>query len=213
MRRSRGLCLCVLARITFGQAPVSLEPTCCLAGLGGAASKHDEVGASPRPPRRWVWQRWGRCLPPPARPLRCRWRTVCQGPPAHFLPGHTLPPAPVTRPHYPLLTAAMQVFLFCATCACCILPTLPPPPPLPQGLTKLLADHAPGCMKERKFENYFGRKIAVDASMHIYAFLVRTRADALPGLPGSGCPPVPLPQAWHTCMHVRACLLGDAYNG
>jgi len=28
-------------------------------------------------------------------------------------------------------------------------------------------------MKEQKFENYFGRKIAVDASMHIYSFLVR----------------------------------------
>ncbi|KAL6784452.1 RAD2 [Auxenochlorella protothecoides x Auxenochlorella symbiontica] len=41
-----------------------------------------------------------------------------------------------------------------------------------QGLTKLLADNAPGCMKEQKFENYFGRKIAVDASMHIYAFMV-----------------------------------------
>ena len=27
-------------------------------------------------------------------------------------------------------------------------------------------------MKENKFENYFGRKIAVDASMHIYSFLV-----------------------------------------
>ncbi|KAL4853815.1 Flap endonuclease 1 [Chlorella vulgaris] len=40
------------------------------------------------------------------------------------------------------------------------------------GLTKLLGDAAPGCMKEQKFENYFGRKIAVDASMHIYSFLV-----------------------------------------
>ena len=42
-----------------------------------------------------------------------------------------------------------------------------------QGLTKLLADNAPGCMREQKLENYFGRKIAVDASMHIYAFMVR----------------------------------------
>lgn len=45
--------------------------------------------------------------------------------------------------------------------------------PPAQGLTKLLADQAPGCIKENKFENYFGRKIAVDASMHIYSFLVR----------------------------------------
>ena len=37
-----------------------------------------------------------------------------------------------------------------------------------------MADHAPGCLKEQKFDNYFGRKIAVDASMHIYQFLVRS---------------------------------------
>ena len=28
-------------------------------------------------------------------------------------------------------------------------------------------------MREQKFEDYFGRKIAIDASMHIYQFLVR----------------------------------------
>lgn len=41
-----------------------------------------------------------------------------------------------------------------------------------QNLTKLLGDHAPGCCKEQKVEKYFGRKVAVDASMHIYQFLV-----------------------------------------
>ncbi|GJM89594.1 hypothetical protein PR202_ga05802 [Eleusine coracana subsp. coracana] len=41
-----------------------------------------------------------------------------------------------------------------------------------KGLTKLLADNAPKAMKEQKFESYFGRKIAVDASMSIYQFLV-----------------------------------------
>ena len=41
-----------------------------------------------------------------------------------------------------------------------------------QGLAKLLADNAPQSFKESKFENYFGRKIAVDASMHMYQFLV-----------------------------------------
>jgi hypothetical protein len=40
-----------------------------------------------------------------------------------------------------------------------------------QGLTKLLSDNAPGCIKETKFEQYFGRKIAVDASNHIYQYL------------------------------------------
>lgn len=39
---------------------------------------------------------------------------------------------------------------------------------------KLLADNAPSGMKEQKFESYFGRKIAIDASMSIYQFLVCT---------------------------------------
>ena len=41
-----------------------------------------------------------------------------------------------------------------------------------QNLTKLLGDHAPGCCREQKIDNYFGRRIAIDASMHIYQFLV-----------------------------------------
>ncbi|BBN19644.1 flap endonuclease-1 [Marchantia polymorpha subsp. ruderalis] len=51
-----------------------------------------------------------------------------------------------------------------------------------KGLTKLLADNAPSCMKETKFEGYFGRKIAIDASMSIYQFLIvvgRTGSDML----------------------------------
>ncbi|KAA8536680.1 hypothetical protein F0562_029158 [Nyssa sinensis] len=41
-----------------------------------------------------------------------------------------------------------------------------------KGLTKLLADNAPKAMKEQKFETYFGRKVAIDASMSIYQFLI-----------------------------------------
>ncbi|CAI7891189.1 unnamed protein product [Closterium sp. NIES-53] len=41
-----------------------------------------------------------------------------------------------------------------------------------KGLTKLLADNAAGCMREQKLESYFGRKIAIDASMSIYQFLI-----------------------------------------
>eukprot|EP00250_Pteridium_aquilinum_P016588 c23179_g1_i1 orf=102-1262(+) len=41
-----------------------------------------------------------------------------------------------------------------------------------KGLTKLLSDNAPRCMSEQKFESYFGRKIAIDASMSIYQFLI-----------------------------------------
>ncbi|KAI6684494.1 hypothetical protein NL676_030407 [Syzygium grande] len=42
-----------------------------------------------------------------------------------------------------------------------------------KGLTKLLADNAPKAMKEQKLERYSGRRIAVDASMSIYQFLVK----------------------------------------
>ncbi|KAI5071374.1 hypothetical protein GOP47_0013625 [Adiantum capillus-veneris] len=41
-----------------------------------------------------------------------------------------------------------------------------------KGLTKLLADHAPRCMVERNFDSYSGRKVAIDASMSIYQFLI-----------------------------------------
>lgn len=41
-----------------------------------------------------------------------------------------------------------------------------------QGLAKLLGDCAPAAIREQKLDSYFGRKIAVDASMHIYQFMV-----------------------------------------
>lgn len=42
-----------------------------------------------------------------------------------------------------------------------------------KGLTALLTDNAPGCSREQKFESYLDRKVAIDASMHIYQFMVR----------------------------------------
>ncbi|XP_015919660.1 flap endonuclease 1 isoform X2 [Parasteatoda tepidariorum] len=47
-----------------------------------------------------------------------------------------------------------------------------------QGLAKLIADCAPTSMKENEIKNYFGRKIAVDASMSIYQFLIAVRQEA-----------------------------------
>ncbi len=41
-----------------------------------------------------------------------------------------------------------------------------------QGLAKLLGDKAPGGIREQQRKNYFGRKVAIDASMHIYQFMV-----------------------------------------
>lgn len=40
------------------------------------------------------------------------------------------------------------------------------------NLTKLLEGHAPECITTTKFEDFFGRRVAVDASMHIYQFMV-----------------------------------------
>ncbi|GJD08010.1 Flap endonuclease 1 [Galdieria sulphuraria] len=47
-----------------------------------------------------------------------------------------------------------------------------------KGLTKLLGDYAPSCVQQQELKNYFGRKIAIDASMNIYQFLSAVRAGA-----------------------------------
>ena len=51
-----------------------------------------------------------------------------------------------------------------------------------KGLTQLLQDNAPGAMREQKFDSYLDRRVAVDASMHIYQFMIaggtRGRASA-----------------------------------
>jgi|UniRef100_A0A7S3B7B3 flap endonuclease-1 len=46
-----------------------------------------------------------------------------------------------------------------------------------KGLTKLIGDYAPNAVKGTKFDSYFSRKVAVDASMHIYQFLVVVGRD------------------------------------
>ncbi|XP_072024123.1 flap endonuclease 1-like [Amphiura filiformis] len=45
------------------------------------------------------------------------------------------------------------------------------------NLAKLIADIAPGAIKDNEIKNYFGRKIAIDASMCIYQFLIAIRQD------------------------------------
>ncbi|XP_078063678.1 flap endonuclease 1, partial [Mustelus asterias] len=46
-----------------------------------------------------------------------------------------------------------------------------------QGLAKLIGDVAPGAVSEKHIKQYFGRKIAIDASMSIYQFLIAVRQD------------------------------------
>ncbi|CAE6518350.1 unnamed protein product [Rhizoctonia solani] len=44
-----------------------------------------------------------------------------------------------------------------------------------KGLTGLLSEHAPASIKEHDIKTLFGRKVAVDASMSIYQFLIAVR--------------------------------------
>ncbi|KAJ3282165.1 Elongation of fatty acids protein 2 [Borealophlyctis nickersoniae] len=43
------------------------------------------------------------------------------------------------------------------------------------GLSKVIGDHAPAANKSNEIKNYFGRKVAIDASTSIYQFLIAVR--------------------------------------
>lgn len=45
------------------------------------------------------------------------------------------------------------------------------------GLSKLVADAAASAIKENEMKNYFGRKVAIDASMSLYQFLIAVRSE------------------------------------
>eukprot|EP00730_Choanoeca_flexa_P003694 TRINITY_DN11476_c1_g2_i8.p1 TRINITY_DN11476_c1_g2~~TRINITY_DN11476_c1_g2_i8.p1 ORF type:complete len:154 (+),score=30.27 TRINITY_DN11476_c1_g2_i8:44-505(+) len=44
-------------------------------------------------------------------------------------------------------------------------------------LSKVIADKAPEAVKENEMKNLFGRKVAIDASMSIYQFLIAVRSE------------------------------------
>ena len=44
------------------------------------------------------------------------------------------------------------------------------------GLMKLLSDECPGAIREQELKNLTGRKVAIDASMVMYQFLVAVRS-------------------------------------
>jgi len=44
-----------------------------------------------------------------------------------------------------------------------------------KGLTGLISEHAPAAFQEHKINTLFGRKVAIDASMSIYQFLIAVR--------------------------------------
>ncbi|EEC12756.1 endonuclease, putative [Ixodes scapularis] len=45
------------------------------------------------------------------------------------------------------------------------------------GLSKVIADNAPSAIKEGDIKSYFGKKIAIDASMCLYQFLIAVRQE------------------------------------
>jgi hypothetical protein len=45
-----------------------------------------------------------------------------------------------------------------------------------KGLMKLISDEAPDAISEGEIKTYFGRKVAIDASMSIYQFLIAVRS-------------------------------------
>ena len=46
-----------------------------------------------------------------------------------------------------------------------------------KDLTKVIGDHSPDSIKLNDIKAYFGRKIAIDASMSLYQFLIAIRQD------------------------------------
>ncbi|KAJ2969290.1 hypothetical protein NUW58_g10023 [Xylaria curta] len=46
-----------------------------------------------------------------------------------------------------------------------------------KSLFSVIKDEAPAAIKEGDIKNQFGRKVAIDASMSIYSFLIAVRSD------------------------------------
>ncbi|CEG68592.1 Putative Flap endonuclease-1 [Rhizopus microsporus] len=44
-----------------------------------------------------------------------------------------------------------------------------------KGLNQLISEHAPNAIKCYELKNFFGRKVAIDASMSIYQFMIAVR--------------------------------------
>uniref|UniRef100_A0A8R1IJI2 XPGN domain-containing protein n=1 Tax=Caenorhabditis japonica TaxID=281687 RepID=A0A8R1IJI2_CAEJA len=46
-----------------------------------------------------------------------------------------------------------------------------------KGLSQVIADNAPTAIKINEIKAFFGRKVAIDASMCLYQFLIAVRQD------------------------------------
>ncbi|KAI1697235.1 XPG i-region domain-containing protein [Ditylenchus destructor] len=55
-----------------------------------------------------------------------------------------------------------------------------------KDLSKVLGDHAASAIRTNEMKAYFGRKIAIDASMSLYQFLIAVRQDGAPLMDDNG---------------------------
>lgn len=46
-----------------------------------------------------------------------------------------------------------------------------------KNLMQVISDHAASAIREHEMKHFFGRKIAIDASMSLYQFLIAIRQD------------------------------------
>lgn len=46
-----------------------------------------------------------------------------------------------------------------------------------KDLSKVIGDHAPNSVRQGEIKSFFGRTVAVDASMSLYQFLIAIRQD------------------------------------
>lgn len=71
-----------------------------------------------------------------------------------------------------------------------------------QGLMKVLSEECPEAIKELELDSFTGRKIAIDASMAIYQFLIAVRSNG-PGNPSA----MLMNEAGEVTSHIQVLLL------
>src|ERR1700712_1715985 len=93
--------------------------------------------------------------------------------PTPLSPSSPSPPAKIscslptcTKTHLPLLTPPWYHYSFFHTESTAM---------GIHGLSKVIGDNANEAIKEDDIKNYFGRKVAIDASMSIYQFMIAVR--------------------------------------
>merc|ERR1712032_993949 len=72
-----------------------------------------------------------------------------------------------------------------------------------KGLAKLLSDEAPDCIREVELKSLHGRKIAIDASMAIYQFLIAVRSGGSSGGYGGGAAMMLTNEDGETTSHIQ----------